>query len=140
MVITGTYFLTLNNMKTNENILEELTGKTITYLRGNFVTVDIALKAIYDAQEQIKSYNAPHDDCPTLFGIYNNTRIVLGFIDRIRALFGKEMRVDIDITISKEVAVLNTEVKTTVAPFFKPKPNKNNGAMSVNKNEIGSAT
>jgi len=33
-------------MITKEKILEQTTGKTMRYLRGNFVTVDDALKAM----------------------------------------------------------------------------------------------
>jgi len=59
------------------------------------------------------------------FGISNITKIGLGFMDRIRVLFGKEIRVNIDFEVNKEVDILKTEAKTTVAPFFKPKPSKN---------------
>lgn len=59
------------------------------------------------------------------FEISNRTYINLGFMDRIRVLFGKEVRLNIDIEVDKEVSVLKTDAKTTVAPFFKPKPNKN---------------
>lgn len=60
-----------------------------------------------------------------LFGISNRTTIGLGFIDRIRVLFGKEIRINIDIDVDKEVTVVNTYARTTVQPFLKPKPRKN---------------
>ena len=59
------------------------------------------------------------------FSIFNRTYIGLSFMDRIRVLFGKEIRLNIDIEVCKEVTVLKTESKVTIQPFFKPKPNKN---------------
>lgn len=64
-------------------------------------------------------------NCPVSFGISNRTYIGLGFLDRIRVLFGKEICVNIDFEVDKEVNILKTEAKTTIQPFFKLKPNKN---------------
>jgi len=76
-----------------------------------------------DAETQ--ALNIPDVNNSPLFGLSNRTTIGLGLMDRIRVLFGKEIRVNIDIDVNKEVTVVNTSAKTTVEPFFKPKPSKN---------------
>jgi len=48
----------------------------------------------------------------------NTTRIRLGFMDRIRALFGNEIRVTVNIELDKEVNVLKSDAKTVVQSFF----------------------
>jgi len=72
-------------------------------------------------------------NCPMAFGISNRTYIGLGFMDRIRVLFGKEIWLNIDMEVDKEVNVLKTEVKITVAPFFKPKSSKTDFVQMVDK-------
>ena len=57
------------------------------------------------------------------FKIFNNTRVIFGFMDRIRILFGKQVTISVTIHADREVEVLNkeTEHSITVKPFFKPK-------------------
>ena len=58
------------------------------------------------------------------FKIFNNTRITFGTMDRIRILFGKEVKVSTTIHAEKEVEVFGkmTEHHVYVEPFIKPKP------------------
>jgi hypothetical protein len=63
--------------------------------------------------------------------IFNRTRIGLGYMDRIRVVFGKEIRVDVEIDVDKEIVVLKTTAKTTVQPLFQPKPSKHDLVMKL---------
>ena len=58
------------------------------------------------------------------FRIFNDTNITFGTMDRIRILFGKEVKVSLTIHADKEVEVINgmTEHIVTVEPFIKGKP------------------
>lgn len=67
---------------------------------------------------------------PDSFGIHNNTEIGLSIPNRIRVLFGKSILVSIDITLDKEVSILDTESKVFVSPFLKRKPSKTDFAQS----------
>jgi hypothetical protein len=74
---------------------------------------------------ETQALNIPDVNNSPLFGLSNRTIIGLGFLDKIRVLFGKKIRVNIDIDVDKEVTVVSTSAKTTVEPFLKPKPRKN---------------
>ncbi len=56
--------------------------------------------------------------------IFNTTYVRFSFLDRIRILLGREVKVDLTICTEKEVKVLNgqTESVVYVKPFFKKKP------------------
>ena len=58
------------------------------------------------------------------FKIYNNTKMTFGYMDRLRILFGKEVKVSVTIHAEKEVEVFGkmTEHSVYVTPFIKPKP------------------
>lgn len=58
------------------------------------------------------------------FKIFNNTFVKFGTIDRIRILFGKEVKISTIIHADKEVEIFGkmTETHTFVEPFIKPKP------------------
>jgi|GEM_PF-4373508 len=57
------------------------------------------------------------------FKIYNNTKITFGYMDRLRILFGKELKVSVTIHVEKKVEVFGkmTEHSVYVTPFIKPK-------------------
>ena len=57
------------------------------------------------------------------FKIYNNTKVTFGFMDRLRILFGKEVKVSVTIHAEKEVEVFGkmTEHSVYVTPFTKQK-------------------
>ena len=57
------------------------------------------------------------------FKIFNDIQITFGLMDRIRILFGKEVKVSLTLSVNKEVEVFDkmTESSIYVEPFIKPK-------------------
>jgi hypothetical protein len=72
----------------------------------------------------------PPKEPDVLSVISNTTRIGLGYMDRLRVAFGAEIKVSIEIEVNRWVKVLKSTGKTTIQPFFNPKPSKANFAQS----------
>ena len=53
--------------------------------------------------------------------IYHTTYSVFGFWDRLRILFGKELRVSSELYTKEPCSVLGSEAKAHVSPFIKEK-------------------
>lgn len=107
--------------KENDCLIEMGKDKSeiLISVQGGTVKTVIGLD---DLNQALNLFDVVESPKPSI--ISNRTRIGLGYMDRLRVVFGKEIRVDIEIDTDREVVVSKTTAKTTVQPFFKPKPSK----------------
>lgn len=71
------------------------------------------------------------------FKIFNNTTVIFGCMDRLRILFGKEVKISITIHAEKEVKIFSTitEHSVYVQPFIKPKLIQMQNTLTPNEYE-----
>jgi len=50
--------------------------------------------------------------------IYNRSVIRLGWMDRIRIAFGKDIIVNTEITVDRPIEIISSTAYSTVHPFF----------------------
>lgn len=61
----------------------------------------------------------------TTFWLKNNTTVSPSFTDRLRILFGRKIHVSIEISVDREVNVIETKAKGSIETFFPPFITKN---------------